>query len=231
VLSLPSRTRLAPTSPPPTSAHQGMLSVSLVAIASVPPTAVRLRCVAPRSRVVLSASSGDDPLRLSDITDELSSKLLANGDSTPSPLAELITRQTADDVVPLVRNIYSPALDATDRRSSIEALSRSLDALEETVRGPMLVGSSASAADAALYPSIIACELTLPVHFGWTEWTDEALFYRRPRLHAWRELMAYERAARTVEDQIAARLAELDLSAFAFEVPTSKIRTFPLHAL
>ena len=36
---------------------------------------------------------------------------------------------------------------------------------------------------------------TLVPHFGWTEWTAEALFYQRPNLHAWFMLMQYERAA------------------------------------
>ena len=122
----------------------------------------------------------------------------------------------------------------------------------------MLAGSSLSAADAALWPSIVLCQQTLPTHFGWTEWTDEALFWRRPRLHAWAELskaphvrtachpnrghtpltvvvcrvtVQYEQACRLVEEQISARLQELDLSAIAMDVPTSQLRTFPKHAL
>ena len=39
---------------------------------------------------------------------------------------------------------------------------------------------------------------TLVPHFGWTEWTAEALFYQRPNLHAWFMLMQYERAAEEV---------------------------------
>ena len=43
--------------------------------------------------------------------------------------------------------------------------------------------------------------------------------------------MQYEQACRLVEEQISARLQELDLSAIAMDVPTSQLRTFPKHAL
>ena len=66
---------------------------------------------------------------------------------------------------------------------------------------------------------------------GWEEWSNEALFWRRPRLHAWWELINYERACRTAKQQITARLSELDLARVAVDVPTSALRTFPKHAL
>ena len=58
----------------------------------------------------------------------------------------------------------------------------------------------------------------------------------QPRPHAsdtvvCRVTVQYEQACRLVEEQISARLQELDLSAIAMDVPTSQLRTFPKHAL
>lgn len=77
-----------------------------------------------------------------------------------------------------------------------------------------------------------AC-LPTPCSFGWTEWTDEALFWRRPRLHAWYELMQYERGAQEVKEAVSSRLAEIvvDWSQLELEVPTARLRTFPKHTL
>ena len=60
-------------------------------------------------------------------------------------------------------------------------------------------------------------------------WSDEALFWRRPRLHAFFELIRYEPVAREVERSVIARLNDLDVdwSSIAVEVPTSNLRKIP----
>ena len=171
-----------------------------------------------------------DLVRLGDIADDLASTLqLSDADSDVSTKIVEVHLET---IVPLLPKIYMPSVAESERKDAIEGLSRALDVLEETAIGrPYLTGRSLSAADAALLPSMILCEKTLPEHFGWTEWTDEALFWRRPRLHAWYEVILYERAARQAEQQIAARLEEVDFSVLAMDIPTAHLRTFPKHAL
>ena len=119
-----------------------------------------------------------------------------------------------------------------ERKTAIEDISRALDLMEEAAQGPLLAGSKLSLADAVAYPSIALCSLTLPDHFGWEPWTEESMFYRRPRLHAWYELISYEKACREAEKQIRAKLEEVaDLAKIAVDVPTSKLRDFPKHAM
>ena len=65
----------------------------------------------------------------------------------------------------------------------------------------------------------------------WICCRSSPLFWRRPRLHAWWELMRYERAAKEAEVSVAAMLEAVDFSSIALDVPTSQLRTFPKHAL
>ena len=78
-----------------------------------------------------------------------------------------------------------------------------------------------------LFPAICLMELTLPAHFGWEEWTTEALFYKRPKLHAWFEVMRYETPAAAAEQQVAAWLARqgVDWQRLALDCPTRKRRS------
>ena len=146
-------------------------------------------------------------------------------------MSERIAAIHAEQIAPFLPKIYAASLSSDERKAAIEGLSRSLDLLEEAARGPMLAGSRLTMSDALCFPSIALCTRTLPPHFGWTEWTDEALFWCRPRLHAWWEVMSREKAARTAEQQIVDRLQEVDFSSIAIDVPTSRLRTLPQHAL
>lgn len=192
------------------------------AVALVPS---RPRCPAP----VLCASAEPDLVRLSDIESTLAQTLEVP--ETPNLVSAKIIKVHAENIAPNVPKIYMSTVAADGRKAAIEKLSRSLDVLEETIQGPMLAGKGLSVADAVLLPSMILCDKTLPQYYGWTEWTDEALFWRRPRLHAWYELILYERAARDAKQQVEARLEEVDFTTLAMDVPTSQIRTFPKHAL
>ena len=81
-----------------------------------------------------------------------------------------------DLIAPFETAVYAPNLLIDDRKSAIVSLSKNLDVIEGAVRGPLLSGSSLSTADAQLYPSVALLHMTLPTHFGWTEWTEEALY-------------------------------------------------------
>ena len=135
----------------------------------------------------------------------------------------------AEEVAPRIQEIYSQGTEEEERVVAIEELSRKLDLLEEKAKGPLLSGSKPTIADAMLFPSFTLFELTLPSYFGWEEWTEEAIFYRRPRLHAWFELFSYERAAKAAKKAVSDGVASLDLSAMAVEVPTSRKRKYPRH--
>ena len=54
---------------------------------------------------------------------------------------------------------------------------------------------------------------------GWEEWTDAALFWKRPNIHAWFELMGYEKAAEEAARELDASLSEVDWSALSLDVP------------
>mgnify|MGYP006105463611 CR=1 FL=1 len=149
-------------------------------------------------------------------------------DKNPAKTEEIIALH-AESIVPLEERIFLPDVPLDERKEMVVAVARSLDFIEEAVSGPMLAGSRCTAADASLFPSIALFEQTLVPHFGWTPWTDEAMFYRRPRLHAWRELMQYEQAAVQVEEQLANKLKALNWDDLAVEVPTSRLRKFPSH--
>jgi hypothetical protein len=83
--------------------------------------------------------------------------------------------------------------------------------MESKLRGPMLCGPAAAASDATLFPSMCLLHCTLPAHYGWTEWTEEAIFWKRPRLHAWFELMQYDRAARKAQGLVEAAVEEMQV--------------------
>lgn len=135
-------------------------------------------------------------------------------------------------IAPLMPATYLVDMAKDDRRSSIEGISRALDTLEEQARGPMLTGSRAAAADADVFPSLVLLEQTLPEHFGWEEWTEESLFWRRPRLHAFFELMKYEKPCKEIESELITRLAALEVpwTEVGIDVPTAQLRKFPKHA-
>lgn len=181
----------------------------------------------------MCTDTSGDILRLADIQQELRETLdigSANAGTDVGKESFLVTVH-AESVAPQMPKIYLPSVPSDERKTAIEGLSRSLDVLEEAASGPMLAGSRLSVADATIFPAIALCAQTLPEHFGWTEWTNEALFWKRPRLHAWWELMSYERACKAAEQQIVARLQDIDFSSIAIDVPTSQIRSFPKHAM
>ena len=196
--------------------------VSLAIPARVP----RARAPAP----IASASASDDIVAMldksrEDLINELELPSKVPDDEVSSRICLLYT-EVARELVPA---IFSADESEETRVAAIETVSCKLDVLEETIKGPLLTGSKPTVADAIVYPSMALFELSLPKYFGWEEWTNEALFYRRPRLHAWYELFNYERAAKTDRKALVQGVGEMDLLALAVEAPTSAKRTFPRH--
>jgi len=184
-----------------------------------------------RPRVGPIVACAPDPLGLGDARQKLLAAL------SPDVLVTEADREIVslydESIAPFEPAVYQPGLVVDDRKSAICSLSKSLDMVEGVVRGPMLSGASLSTADASLFPSMCLLQMTLPTHFGWTEWTEEAIFWKRPRLHAWYELMMYEEEARAAERQVAAALdaLQVDWEQVAVEVPTARLRSFPKHAI
>ena len=164
------------------------------------------------------APPADDPLRLGVRRAELQRQLPVAEDC---PRTEMLCNEYASRLAPLEPAIWLS--EYAERPSAIVSLAKELDALEDLAVGPMLAGPHLTRADAALFPCVAMLDATLPKHFGWTEWTEEALFYQRPRLHAWWEMMLYEPEAVRV-----AQLVRDDVDALAItwgvDVPTAKAR-------
>ena len=63
------------------------------------------------------------------------------------------------------------------------------------------------------------------VHFGWYEYTTDALFWKRPRLHSWFELCSYETPCVQAAARIEEALQAIDYwPSISVDVPTNKLR-------
>jgi hypothetical protein len=198
-----------------------MLSALISVLALSPPFA-HLRAPAP-----VMMGKGDPVLNFKDVVLQLCEALPV--EEKAEGRSELLCTLYTESIAPLLGTIYDPIFSQDRRVGAVQALSKALDRVEEAACGPLLAGREPTLADATMFPAVAAFELTLPEHFGWTEWTNEALFYRRPRLHAWYELLSYERPVRDAAELVATRVAKLDLAAVGVEVPTAKQRVFPKH--
>ena len=172
-----------------------------------------------------------DPLR-----GELTSAqqlLLSNlAEAAPAGDATLLSLYN-EEVYPLQPALYAEGFSPAERRAAVERISRGLDLVEGAALGPFLCGPCPTSTDACLFPSVVLLDLVLPTRFGWTEWTDEALFWKRPRLHAWFELMKYERGASEAQANVSGGLEALGVEwdQVGVDAPTSRLRVLPRHAL
>ena len=164
------------------------------------------------------ARPAGDPLRLGARRTELQRQLPLAEDC---PRTEMLCSAYTSRLAPLEPAIWMS--DYAERPSAIVSLSKELDALEDLAVGPLLAGPHLTRADAALFPSVALLDATMPSHFGWTEWTEEALFYQRPRLHAWWEMMLYEPEAARVAQLVRDDVEALEIS-WGVAVPTAKAR-------
>ncbi len=158
-------------------------------------------------------------------------ELLRRAAAKPTDDERALLRRYETSLAPLERALWSPPqADDAPLDATVRSFSRELDELEVAVTGPFLVGKAVGAADATLFPSFCAYNLVLPAHYGWQEWTDEALFWKRPRLHAWFELMGRELGAASACAIVAEAVSQQSFE-WAVETPTYGCRTIPAHAL
>ena len=158
---------------------------------------------------------------LAEQTDELLRQLdLAEESEASRRISDIHT----NSVSPLRAAVWS--LQYPDREDAIKKLSIVLDKLEAASSGPLLAGSTFATCDAQCFPTFCVLSWTLPRHFGWTGYTTEALFWKRPRLHAWFELCSYEapcsNAAARIEDALEAIEYWPEIS---IDVPTNRLRS------
>ena len=182
-------------------------------------TSLRARACSAAAPKMLAS----DLLRLGDISQTLTMNLDI-ACSQPDEQASIILDMHSSGIASLTPKIYQPQTTTEERVNAIRNLAVSLDELEAVAVGPMLTGKHLSLADAAFFPWIVLFEKTLPLYFGWEEWTEEAIWWKRPRLHAWYELMSYERAAREAQRTIEEGIAGIDMTALSVDVPTSTLR-------
>ena len=141
-----------------------------------------------------------------------------------SPESARISKLHSSSIEPLCPAVWTR--EYSDRTSAIQQISLALDELELASAGPLLTGSEFSLCDAECFPSFCLLSSTLPEHFGWYEFTTEALFWKRPRLHAWFELCNYERPFREAASHIEAVVKDIDYwSTIEMDVPTNNLRT------
>eukprot|EP00962_Isochrysis_galbana_P037091 scaffold12924_cov125-Isochrysis_galbana.AAC.10 len=185
--------------------------------------------IVPRAsplRACASSTSGE-PLQLAAARSMLLAALEGvPADDAVAEVSGIIQEIYEQKIAPVEPAIWTP--DFAQRQDAIIELSLGLDALEEQVKGPLLTGRQVTSADGLLYPSFVLYFNALPQHYGWTEWTSEALFYKRPRLHAWYELMGYERRmpASAAEESVRSLVSELSFE-WAQPVPTLSHRGVP----
>ena len=161
-----------------------------------------------------------DPLRLEARGAALAAALEADRGAalaTP-PESESILEVFSQSVKPPLPALWEASLEDEIRADEIRALSAGLDAFEASASGLYLAGPL-SIADARLYPTVLLMHRVLPKYYGWEEWTDAALFWKRPNIHAWFELMGYEKAAEEAARELDASLSEVDWSALSLDVP------------
>jgi len=150
--------------------------------------------------------------------------IVSSLEAKDSPESARICKLHASSIEPLCPAVWTP--EYSDRTTAIQQISLALDELELASVGPLLTGAAFSPCDAECFPSFCLLSSTLPEHFGWYEFTTEAMFWKRPRLHAWFELCNYEQPFREAASRIEAVVKEIDYwSTIEVDVPTNNLRT------
>ena len=129
----------------------------------------------------------------------------------------------ATRIAPLRAALWSS--EFPDREDAIVKLSKVLDELEASSRGPLLSGADFASCDAQCFPTFCLLSWALPRHFGWTEYTTDALFWKRPRLHAWFDLCGYEEPCCDAAAKIERELEAIEYwPEISVDVPTNTLR-------
>ena len=155
---------------------------------------------------------------LAEQTDELMRQLVVSESETSSRISELHAT-----IAPLHPAVWSS--EFSGREDAIMQLSEVLDELEASSSGPLLTGDAFASCDAQCFPTFCLLSWVLPRHFGWTEYTTDALFWKRPRLHAWFELCSYEQPCCDAAAKIKGALEAIEYwPAISVDVPTNTLR-------
>ena len=140
-----------------------------------------------------------------------------------SEASRSISALHATSIAPLLPAVWSS--EFPDREDAIVKLSAVLDELEASSSGPLLTGDTFASCDAQCFPTFCLLSWALPRHFGWTEYTMDALFWKRPRLHAWFDLCTYEEPCREAAANIERELEAIEYwPEISVDVPTNKLR-------
>ena len=84
----------------------------------------------------------------------------------------LATRTHDQYLVPIQGAMYRGPMDRATRATQLAEIARQLRILDEICGredGDYVAGETKSAADAALFPTLIFCDFLLPKYFGWSE--------------------------------------------------------------
>ena len=140
-----------------------------------------------------------------------------------SEASRSISALHATSIAPLLPAVWSS--EFPDREDAIVKLSAVLDELEASSSGPLLTGDTFASCDAQCFPTFCLLSWALPRHFGWEEYTTDALFWKRPRLHAWFDLCSYEEPCRDAAAKIERELEAIEYwPEISVDVPTNKQR-------
>ena len=242
---------IAPSSPPSTMVRPAWWLPPHPTSHGVPPAAYpRLGCGAAPSQ---SSSSNDAPSNAAPLVAAWSLQPFppphrAHRSRAPiCSLDSLFTEQTAElnrqldlpgeeseasrsisalhdtSIAPLLPAVWSSEFQ--DRKDAIIKLSTGLDELEASSSGPLLTGDAFASCDAQCFPTFCLLSWALPRHFGWEEYTTDALFWKRPRLHAWFDLCSYEKPCRDAAAKIERELEAIEYwPEISVDVPTNKLR-------
>ncbi|GAX77121.1 hypothetical protein CEUSTIGMA_g4567.t1 [Chlamydomonas eustigma] len=110
--------------------------------------------------------------------------------------ANLITR-LHDIYIASIQACMYRAMDSPEMRcKQIGDLAAQLDILDKAIVGPYAAGDDITAADGALFPTMVFCDFMLPTYFGWT-----GLWETRPKLKAWWATISQDpEAARIIKE-------------------------------
>lgn len=154
-------------------------------------------------------------------TAELNRRLDLPGEE--SEASRSLSALHATSIAPLLPAVWSS--EFPDRKDAIIKLSIGLDELEVSSSGPLLSGDAFASCDAQCFPTFCLLSWALPRHFGWEEYTTDALFWKRPRLHAWFDLCSYEEPCRDAAAKIERELEAIEYwPEISVDVPTNKQR-------
>jgi len=120
--------------------------------------------------------------------------------STPEARAvgALATRLLDVYITPVQGCMYRKMDSAEQRAKEVQQIAFQLDAIEGVITGqPFICGADITAADGALFPTMVFLVHMLPKYFGWS-----SVFEGRPKLEAWWEAVQKDAEAAKVIAEI-----------------------------